>query len=84
MLADPRRLGQPAQKQPPALHRALRAVAEREEKFSGAKDGTRTHGHLGHNQVLYQLSYFRHGKVLIRSFFSFGKFFSALRTLDFV
>ncbi len=26
----------------------------------GANDGARTHGNLGHNQVLYQLSYIRH------------------------
>ena len=33
----------------------------------GANDGTRTHDHLGHNQVLYQLSYVRHRNLLSAS-----------------
>ena len=55
------------------LRKKTRAVAAREN--CGAKDGTWTHGHLGHNQVLYLLSYFRHGKIHIRRYFFFCKHF---------
>ncbi len=51
-------------------------VAKHREKFAGAKDGTRTHGHLGHNQVLYQLSYFRRtGKHLYAASSPLASFF---------
>ena len=55
------------------LRKKTRAVVAREN--CGAKDGTWTHGHLGHNQVLYLLSYFRHGKIHIRRYFFFCKHF---------
>lgn len=39
----------------------------------GAKDGTRTHDLLSHNQELHQLSYFRHEKNIISIYKKIGK-----------
>ena len=40
--------------------RSRRPVTPRQWALSGVSDGTRTRGHLDHNQVLYQLSYTHH------------------------
>ena len=40
------------------------SVKIRGKNIYGVSDGTWTHGHLGHNQVLYQLSYTHHMESL--------------------
>lgn len=40
----------------------LQGIMARASQFGGESDGTRTHGHRGHNPVLYQLSYTLHNR----------------------
>ena len=66
------------------LFASKRKAPQKRGIFSGANDGAWTHGTLGHNQVLYQLSYIRHEEfcfyrtsVTWSSFFA-GPFLSSL------
>ena len=43
----------------PDMHRPPHETRARADR-NGVSDGTRTRGHLDHNQVLYQLSYTHH------------------------
>ncbi len=42
-------------------------------RYNGVSDGTRTHGHWGHNPVLCQLSYTHHLKVYLTYYIFAGK-----------